>query len=312
MADRLKKSIAFYCCSNGYGHFRRVVDIATILKEEFDIEIYCTVEQFEKFQQPEDVVFVVSHKENINWKRALNGEREKVIDNYFDWVQDYGQSTENYDIVISDNMPGILGYRPDALLLGSFFWKDVFLSSFGKNRLTTFDSMLIEKYKPTIITNKYVETQSVKDYSNKIQYGFGCNIVSERSATVNTNLINNSSLKYLDTYREFIDNLELDLVDDFTITENAIMFARPGVGTITHCVENSIPLVALYDKNDSKEILELAQVVEDLQLGFKQDVMKPFNEYDYNLWTTNTQLLEKPMLEDNAYSKIADYIRNYV
>lgn len=312
MADRLKKSIAFYCCSNGYGHFRRVVDIATILKEEFDIEIYCTVEQFEKFQQPEDVVFVVSHKENINWKRALNGEREKVIDNYFDWVQDYGQSTENYDIVISDNMPGILGYRPDALLLGSFFWKDVFLSSFGENRLTTFDSMLIEKYKPTIITNKYVETQSVKDYSNKIQYGFGCNIVSERSATVNTNLINNSSLKYLDTYREFIDNLELDLVDDFTITENAIMFARPGVGTITHCVENSIPLVALYDKNDSKEILELAQVVEDLQLGFKQDVMKPFNEYDYNLWTTNTQLLEKPMLEDNAYSKIADYIRNYV
>lgn len=312
MADRLKKSIAFYCCSNGYGHFRRVVDIATILKEEFDIEIYCTVEQFEKFQQPEDVVFVVSHKENINWKRALNGEREKVIDNYFDWVQDYGQSTENYDIVISDNMPGILGYRPDALLLGSFFWKDVFLSSFGENRLTTFDSMLIEKYKPIIITNKYVETQSVKDYSNKIQYGFGCNIVSERSATVNTNLINNSSLKYLDTYREFIDNLELDLVDDFTITENAIMFARPGVGTITHCVENSIPLVALYDKNDSKEILELAQVVEDLQLGFKQDVMKPFNEYDYNLWTTNTQLLEKPMLEDNAYSKIADYIRNYV
>lgn len=312
MADRLKKSIAFYCCSNGYGHFRRVVDIATILKEEFDIEIYCTVEQFEKFQQPEDVVFVVSHKENINWKKALNGEREKVIDNYFDWVQDYGQSTENYDIVISDNMPGILGYRPDALLLGSFLWKDVFQSSFGENRLTTFDSMLIEKYKPTIITNKYVETQTVKEYSNKIQYGFGCNIVSERSATVNTNLINNSSLKYLDTYREFIDNLELDLVDDFTVTENAIMFARPGVGTITHCVENSIPLVALYDKNDSKEILELAQVVEDLQLGFKQDVMKPFNEYDYNLWTTNTQLLEKPMLEDNAYTKIADYIRNYV
>jgi len=311
MGNKLKKSIAFYCCSNGYGHFRRVVDIAILLKDDFNVNIYCTVKQFEKFDQPEDIIFIVSHRENIDWEKALNGEMTKVIDDYFEWIDVYGNSSKEYDIVVSDNMPGLLEYRQDFILLGSFFWKDVFLSAFGYNRLTQFDQMLLDKYNPTVITNKYVETQSMKDYLNKLQFGFGCNSRRKIFSDIKYNLVNKSSLKYIDSYRNFIDNTSLEFVDDFNYIDNTIMFARPGVGTITHCVENYIPLVALYDQNDSQEILELAQTVEDLNLGFKQDVTQPLDETKYKLWNSNSRLLYGPELEIDAYSSIAEFIKNY-
>lgn len=311
MGNKLKKSIAFYCCSNGYGHFRRVVDIASLLKNDLDVTIYCTVEQFEKFDQPEDIVFVVSHRENINWKKALEGKTAKVIDDYFEWVEVYGDSSQEYDIVVSDNMPGLLGYRQDFILLGSFFWKDVFLSAFGENRLTEFDQMLIDKYNPTVITNKYVETQSMRNYSNKLQFGFGCKSRRKVLSDIKYNLVNKSSLKYIESYKNFIENTSLEFVDDFNYIDNTIMFARPGVGTITHCVENYLPLVALYDKNDSQEILELAQVVEDLNLGFKQDVSQPLDQTKLKLWNSNSKLLYGTKLEIDAYSSIAEFLKNY-
>ena len=208
-------------------------------------------------------------------------------------------------------MPGLLGYRQDFILLGSFFWKDVFLSAFGENRLSEFDQMLLDKYNPTVITNKYVETQSLKEYSNKLQFGFGCKSRRKIFADVKYNLVNKSSLKYTQSYGDFIESTPIEFVEDFEYVDNTIMFARPGVGTITHCVENYIPLIALYDKNDSQEILELAQVVEDLNLGFKQDVAQPLDQTKFKLWNSNSKLLYGPELEVDAYSSIAEFLKNY-
>lgn len=309
----MRKKIGFYCCSNGYGHFRRVIEIANLLSEKHSVEIFCSTDQLNKFTPLQNVTYNLVDIENINWQKALNGNKEQVIDSYFDWVQEYGQTTEKFDIVVSDNMPGILGYRNDAIILGSFLWKDVFMSKFGDNRLTTFDNKLIDKYQPIIVTNKYAETQSVKQYTNKVQYGFGCKDRRKIFSSIKNNLVNKSSLKYLDSYKDFIQGLSnsIEFTDDFSSIDNTIMFARPGVGTITHCVENYIPLIALYDENDSEEILELAQIVEDLKLGFKQNVNQPFNEFKYKIWSSNSNILYGPKLEINAYSKIAKYIENY-
>ena len=42
------KKIAFYCCSNGYGHFHRTLQIVKYLKN-LDVSIYCNEYQYKKF-----------------------------------------------------------------------------------------------------------------------------------------------------------------------------------------------------------------------------------------------------------------------
>ena len=41
--------IAFYCCSNGYGHFHRTLQICEYLTD-CDIDVYCHEYQVKRFQ----------------------------------------------------------------------------------------------------------------------------------------------------------------------------------------------------------------------------------------------------------------------
>ena len=84
---------------------------------------------------------------------------------------------------------------------------------------------------------------------------------------------------------------------------------RPGLGIITHCIENYIPLIALYDENDSTEIIELAQTVENLKIGFKQNVHQKFNELKYNVLKDNSIYMYNKF-EKEGYKKIASYLKN--
>ena len=81
------------------------------------------------------------------------------------------------------------------------------------------------------------------------------------------------------------------------------MVARPGGGIITYCVKNQIPLIALYDENDSNEILELADKIEELNIGVKQNVKDPF----YNPFTSNSNY-EKLDIKSNGFKQTANYL----
>ena len=51
---------------------------------------------------------------------------------------------------------------------------------------------------------------------------------------------------------------------------------RPGLGMITTCVSKRIPIVALWDENDSIEIKHLSQRVEELGIGVSLNVNDDF------------------------------------
>ena len=311
----MKKSIGFYCCSNGFGHFRRVLEVADLLKHKFNISIFCSIEQFNKFNALEEVEYNVSHRENIKWEKVISGNNKEVIKNYFNSIEHFGKTVNNFDIVVSDNLIGLLEYRKDIIIMGSFLWKDVFESYLGLNELTDFDKNLIDKYKPLIITNKYVETQSLKKYKNKVQFGFGCTKLPCKVPTsINHYLVNFSSLKYLPEYYNFTDNLKrihkFKLSNNFDITKNTLMIARPGVGTITHCIENYIPLVALYSNRDSQEIIELATIIEKLKIGIKFNVDEPIDISKFN-YIRDGNINFNTDIKKDGYSDIANYIEKY-
>lgn len=312
-----KKSLAFYTCSNGYGHFKRSLEIASHLIKDFDITIYCEQYQLDKFKPKLKVKFVTYVVPNIRWDQTLATENINFRQ-YTDWIETYSKDSNKYDVVVSDNIVGLLQYNPNVILVGSFFWKDVFFDKFGVNRLSSLDEELIKLHKPYVCTNRYVETGSVSRYVNRKPFGFGFKKQLNNIGTeINTIVGVEPSLKYSKDYLEFQNNFLIFINKNTSLgtsrsikeVENCLYIIRPGVGMITHCVENQIPIVALYSEKDSTEIIELANKVQELEIGIKLDIGKTF---DVNKLTSikDNAIYNKVSFELNGYYKISEFIRN--
>lgn len=296
------KSIGFFINSNGYGHYDRCMQIASHLDSNIHITFYGKFFQYKKIGHPGNATFIASNEDTIRWDKNIKLNKVN-FKTYKGGLKEHKQRLKKHDLVVSDNIVGILKYRPDAILSGSFFWKDVYFKKFGNNKLTDFDNNLLEKYNPLIITNKYFETGSVKQYNHKLQFGIGCKLNPFTYKKTNKILFIEPSLNYIDTYKDFVNKIHTKVNTDINIIENSIMVARPGGGIITYCVKNQIPLIALYDENDSNEILELADKIEELNIGVKQNVENPFN----NPFTSNINYL-KLDIESNGFKLTANYL----
>ena len=304
----MRKSIGFFTCSNGYGHYKRIYEIAGYLSNDFNITIYAGTFQLNKFGLVSNTESVTQQYKNIRWDETLQNSKVNFTQ-YRDSIDEFKTELKKYDYVIADNIVGILEHRPDCILIGSFFWKDVFFKQFGKNKITDFDQELIDKHNPLVLTNKYAETGTLREYKNKLQFGFGCKDLEYKQFKVEEILTLEPSLNYIDSYSDFFSKLNTKTTLDFSKTNNIALMCRPGLGIITHCVENYIPLIALYDENDSTEIVELAQTVENLKIGFKQNVHQKFNELKYNVLKDNSIYMYNKF-EKEGYKKIASYLKN--
>ncbi len=309
----MKKKLAFFVCSNGLGHFSRVLKISKYLTSVYDVDIYCEKFQHDKFKPNSNAKFIFYQLSNIKWDEALTT-NQVDSERYHKWCALYGPASLKYDIVISDNIVGLLRYRTDIILSGSFLWKDVFYSKFKENKITEFDTELIEKFNPLILTNKYVETGSLKMYNNKKGFGWGCDIKKNSTWDVSKKIVlAKPSLNYLDSYNNFlnkIDSLNLNFKIETSVhkTANCTFIIRPGVGMLTHCIENNIPIVALYDTNDSTEIIELAKRVDSLGIGYSHNISKGFDIKKFTDNTSNT-IYNKVKFEKEGYKKIAEFIK---
>ena len=301
------KSIAFFISSNGYGHYDRCKTIASHLSDSYTITFYSNNFQLKKLGYPKGAIFSLLNKETIRWDKNIKEGRVR-FKSYKEGLKEKKNFFKAYDLIISDNIVGILKYRPDAIISGSFLWKDIFLEKFGKNKLSDFDKELLDKHNPLMLTNKYFEVGSVKEYKNKKQFGFGCPSIPFKLNKINKTVFIKPSLNYLDSYKNFEKKLVGPYTTDINVTDNVVMVARPGGGIITHCVKHHIPLIALYDENDSSEILELAQKVEDLGIGIKQNVNDNFN----NTFFEDNSIYNSIQLIKDGYKETARYIKTLV
>lgn len=302
------KSIGFFACSNGYGHYKRISEIASFLSNDFDITIYASSFQYDKFGPVKNCTHVQLSLDNIRWDLSLK-ESKVNFDLYNKSIDEQKDNLLRHDYIVSDNIVGVLKYRPDAIIIGSFFWKDVFLDKFGSNYISDLDSDMLSRFNPLLITNKYAETGTVKDYKNKVQYGFGCKDLPYKQSRVEQVLTLKPSLNYLNSYSNFFDKLKLKTTNDVNKISNIALMCRPGLGIITHCVENHIPLIALYDENDSVEIIELADRIQNLNIGFKQNVNTEFNYDKFSVCKDNS-IYRYNQLDKNGYKKIAGFLKS--
>ena len=311
----IKNTIAFFTCSNGFGHFSRVINIAKFLVDDYNVTIYCEKSQYLKFKPDIQAEFIFYAIPNIRWDKSINTNKVR-FEEYLNWVDLYGPSSLKYDTVISDNIVGLLKFRKDTILTGSFLWRDVYLDKFGPNSITEFDDFFLELYNPVLCTNQYTETGTAKTYKNKFRTGFGFDHQKVNIwENCNKVVCIEPSLKYSKGYLQFQDDFRILIEDkttytastDITITDECIYVIRPGVGMLTHCVENRIPIVALYSDNDSTEIMELGDMIEQLGIGIKHNIKLPFNVNKLSLLKQNT-IYNNISFKTNGYRDISQFI----
>ena len=314
-----KKSIAFFVSSNGVGHLERVRRVASFLQNHFRVTIYCTQWQWDfllKTGHHDQLLAMVKFIEpnNLKWNDIMRN-NEFDFKEYISYIEQYKDEINEYDIFVSDNLAGFIEHRKSTILMGSFFWYDVFEDYFGENELTKYEKYLIQTFKPTIITNKYLETKSVKEYTNKLQFGWGLprKKKNNKKFKLEKLVFIKPSMNYLDYQKSMEDisnNSVIETSEDINDISNSLFFIRPGGGMTTYCVSNNIPFVSMVDGRDSIEMEEIASNLSNENLTLVHNVE---NEFDYNLiydYINNFNLNQN--MEFNSYEKIANYFKSLV
>ena len=261
--------IGIYVCSNGYGHFHRMLQVCAHLPFH-EIDIHCERYQYNRFKPTQDNInFIFYNKSNIRWDRKRVGS----IDT---------SGIDKYDKVITDNLVEVLKYRPDALLSGSFLWSDIWREQYGNNDFSDKQDEIFHDVKPRVVCNGDVVFGQLKKYQNKVDIGWGCKDNSTEDFNLNRIVCITPSLNYTEKYTEKFLEIRSEFQNDvdfsFNInhTDNSMFVIRPGLGMITTCVSHRIPIVALWDEDDSIEIQHLAHKVEELGIGISLNVNEDF------------------------------------
>ena len=206
-------------------------------------------------------------------------------------------SLDNYDIVLSDNIIEVLAVRKDAYLISQFFWHEILLDiNIGyKSKCRE----LIKKTAPTIFGDKYFSMQHIRNKPNYSPTGLyslnpSNNIFSLNKNTEKRNLLisGGNTLQANKIFTEYVrfilenkpKGIDLIFIDkkifpkkcpswvkegsfDRKMFESLIgCICRPGIGTITDCIQYGIKIFTLHEK-DNLEMLNNSRVLSKLSLG---------------------------------------------
>ena len=261
--------IGIYICSNGYGHFHRMLQVCAHLPFH-EIDIHCEKYQWNRFKPTQqNINFIFYEESNIRWDRKRIGRIDVT-------------GIDKYDKVITDNLVEVLKYRPDALLSGSFLWSDIWREKYGNNDFSDKQDEIFHDVKPRVVCNGDVVFGQLKRYQNKVDIGWGCKDNSIDDFNLNRIVCITPSLNYTERYTEKFLEIRNEYQDDvdfsFNINHknNSIFVIIPGLGMINTCVSHRIPIVALWDEDDSIEIQHLAHKVEELGIGISLNVKDNF------------------------------------
>ena len=203
------------------------------------------------------------------------------------------------DVVISDNCAGILAERPDAVLFGSFLWSDVLESAFGDRQpvraFVEHERELLDKYRPPMLCVKELAMPGVIERTEAVTLPWMCETAGSGSSTDRTAvaLIGGATGAADDIINKALDALLLwdkcdillpgkliehipsqarERVAEFDFdgggyADCSVVVCRPGMGVITDCLANKVPMVALHEpgnlelEHNSRRLAELGYAI---------------------------------------------------
>ncbi len=304
-------NIAVLACSNGLGHTRRVVAIASfMLKSGFEgnIDAFLPLAHLEKLWRWEPCSFFVNHP-NVRTTDFYYPQKAeaKTVELYNkDWQTIELPDLDKYDVVWSDNILQVLEVRPDTKLTGSFLWHEVFENSKETNGLSEFvqsQKNILTKYKPEMAGNEYFATPEVKDktrffpvglykYSHLLKEKSGRSILiscglggeeEEQTRQAIEEIIgtNTAPPEYLYVEPRVLPKSYPSWIKKATFTSDMFhdcmaVCIRPGMGTISDALVHHSRIFA-FSRNDSFEMLHNSDVLQELRVGERCE--SPFGAY---------------------------------
>ena len=293
------KSCLIIACDNGFGHTRRALLLANKLaKNNWDVHLYAppvAARKLSKLFGMEKRVHFEAFFTQTNAESYRNG-------NLCNWIKDLPE-LDRFDIVVSDNLPEILTYRPDAILTGSFFWHRA-IKNVDDSLYESVESLL-KKHKPMMIAselfvnselNKLTNLKTVglcvpdtKKYDTRkgkdllIACGKGGEFESEFKSLIQ-DILNQKQKPPFHTV--WVDPQIIP--DDLPCwlkpaTFNEKMYSsliasicRPGVGTLTDSLWNEVKVFCSFEQNN-EEMLQNSKKIKNKQLGdFFRDPKKAY------------------------------------
>lgn len=302
-------------CPNGLGHYRRVTAIlARMLEQRPDIEVHlaCAEWQIKRMQSTATlppawssrVRYVTDITEpGVLWSDVPQTYRDGRL---LQWERRLrGLNLDTFDLVLSDNLSGVLSLRPDAVLAGSFLWSEVLAAAFPEEaavqEFVEHEHALLQRSRPPMLCVGALATPGVLTQTAAIDIGFTvCEKVARdvapapSSGTARVAVLGGATGAAAETHARLIRGLvdsgrwEIALPTsqrtalgldgnprtvpfDFTphaYRSCAAIVARPGLGTVHEALAAGVPLVCSYEPGN----FEMTHVARRLaELGLARD-----------------------------------------
>lgn len=298
--------LAHLICANGLGHFVRaiqVIDRVVSTAPAVEVTIGCAAWQKSSLSHwaplgrlmANDRVRFVDLETQPRWTGASATFDERLLR----WHEVLAAlDLDAFDLVISDNMPEVLGYCGAAVLMGSFLWHDVLSDAWPGDRLVAEYAArcreLLAQHRPVMVANEYFAMPAVRTETRMAGIGFlppvvapgqrrtdgliGVLLAGGQESPVSRTLCRLAAVRDAkvvpSNVRLFLDSrMPVDAAgvsrfdyhkDDFSQID--VVIARPGLGTITDCVGTRRLLLAILESNG--EMRHNASLVESLGLGW--------------------------------------------
>lgn len=340
--------IAVLACSNGLGHTRRVVAIASFMLQngfEGKIDAFVPLAHI-KFLSKWEICDYFKNHPNV-----------KIVDFYYpqkaakktlelfnkDWNTINLPNLAKYDVVWSDNILQVLEKRPDAKLTGSFFWHEVFEKhqySFGIKKFIQNQKLILEKYKPDMAGNEYFSTPEVVRKTNFFpvglyKYSTLLKQKDKRSILISCGLGGEEEQQTRDAIEQIIKlNIvppDIVYVEPEVLPENypiwmrkasfsSEMFheciavcIRPGMGTLSDALVHHSRVFS-FSNDDSFEMVHNSNVLSDMNIGERcegpLDAYKKAIDFAVSKSAIDRQLLRTGHLRTDGVFATSNFILN--
>lgn len=292
--------LAAVIAANGLGHMRRTTGVlARMVERGAALRVTLVAEEWQREAAGEWAGGVILERRGVEWVHGVTGPGVRWSTDpslYSDgrligWEEQLKSVTAlgSADVVVSDNLVGVLTVRPDAVLMGSFLWSDVLEAAYPSDphvvAFVDHERSLLTAQRPEMVCVGDVVMPGVLERTQAVKVGWMCPPAQEVADDVSGVAIlggrTGAADGLLAGYAELLEHAGFGVVSDVErgsaeITDGpsrwddvGVAVCRPGIGSLTDCIARGIPIVCVHERGNIELAHNAARVAE---LGFGVDL----------------------------------------
>ena len=298
-------------CENGLGHFKRMTGLLAAWCEKYpDTRIDLVAEQWQLdltkdwektaiYRKPGNRIFSGITAPGVRWSADDTAYTNGRLTNWEKRLSKIDSLSEA-DLVLSDNLVGVLNHRPDTILIGSFLWSEVLKQKFPENAVINDfadrEIQILQTQKPYMLGVEALIIPEIRENTNSVGFPWFGQAEKRPRRTFRgikrIGILAGATAAAQEELQKALDvllkkpGLEIALPDrlipkmgleaihqiipfEFELSDFEacdLICCRPGVGTLTDCIVTNTPMVLFFEPGNY-EMIYNAQQLEKIGVG---------------------------------------------